>query len=940
MPFFDPIRLGSAAAAADSDYTVSRSFRFNDNSNTHLSRTPSGAGNRKVWTYSVWVKRGNIGLSSNATMFHAYDGSSSNRGVISFNTSDQLNLNQGGGSGSAKGQAVTTAKFRDPSAWYHIVVRANYSDSTASDRIKVYVNGIQQTLTFNVAYTDENGQINGAFEHEIGAVGSTGSVFDGYMAEINFVDGQAYDPSYFGQTNATTGQWNPKEYTGSYGSNGFYLDFSDNSSITNMCLDRSGNGNNFSPDNTNTEDSMLDTPTNNFATMSPLAVSGDGNHPTFTEGNLKTMGPDSGIGKVGATFGLSSGKWYVEALITQGGSNLQIGIIFSGTNYANNEYLGSGSDYAIAADTYNKKIRKEGSDNQTSLGGMQNGDILAFAIDMDNGTFQLYNNGSTKGSQVSFTVANYAPVTFGQTSGYNTVGTHWNFGADSTFAGSKTRQGNADANGQGDFYYSPPSGFLAVCSANLPDPTIKLPNKHFGTILYTGNGSSRSVTDTSAVNFTPSWSWFKARGGSIAGLMYDAVRGSTKYLQVNSNNPEGTGSDSQTGFVSGGFSLGADTSTTGVNQNTNTYVAWNWNGGDSDSKTYKVKVVADSTDYGHGTGSNKYQFFKSDGTTGFGTNGVDLDLEEGGTYIFDWSDSSAQNHPIRFSLTNDGTHSSGTSAGTEYTTGVTKDDSAYKTTITIASGVANLFYYCQNHSGMGAEINTNTTKGSTNFDGSIKTTVKLNATAGFSIVSYEGNGTDGATIGHGLGVTPNHVIWKNRDASVNWINWQTQLADTCVLLNLNAEAISASGNGLFTYGDFNSTQLKLKTGGNTNGNNQSMIAYCFSEVAGYSRFGKYTGNGQSDGAFVFTGFRPAWLMVKRFDVINNWPMVDSARNTFNPVNSAVYADLGTSESTATRYDFCANGFKTRSTFNESNGNGASYIYLAFAESPFKYARAR
>ena len=179
MSFYDAIRVGASGAAED--FVIDRSLRFSKDDDTNLARTPSSAGNRKVWTWSAWVKRGKLGLNT-ATLFHAYDGSSSNRGMFLFASDDKLNIDQGGGSGSSKGQAESSMKFRDVSAWYHIVIRANYSDSTASDRIKLYVNGTQQTLTFDVAYTDEDGQINGTFAHQIGEHGSD-NYFDGYSSE-------------------------------------------------------------------------------------------------------------------------------------------------------------------------------------------------------------------------------------------------------------------------------------------------------------------------------------------------------------------------------------------------------------------------------------------------------------------------------------------------------------------------------------------------------------------------------------------------------------------------------------------------------------------------------------------------------------------------------------------------------------------------------------
>ena len=925
MPFFDPIRIGASASGTATAYSVDRSLRFNDDDSAYLARTPSSASNRKTWTLSYWVKRGNI--TSNQGIFGAE--SSGDRLVIGFGNggSDQARFY----SQSPAADLYTNRLFRDVSSWYHIVWAVDTTQATASNRIKLYVNGTQETSFDSASYPSQDSDLsaNNTVAQYVGRwAGYDGEYFDGYIAEMNLIDGQQLTPSSFGETNSDTGQWNPIDTSGlTFGTNGFRLNFADNSGTTATTLgkDLSGNSNNFTPNNFVTGDAVKDSPTNNFATMSPLAVSGDGNHPTFSQGNLKTMGPNSGIGKVGAAFGLSSGKWYVEAKITQGGSNLQLGIIFSGTNYANNEYLGSGSDYAIAADTYNKKIRKEGSDNQTSLGGMQDGDILAFAIDMDNGTFQLYNNGSTKGSQVSFTVANYAPVTFGQTTGYNTVGTHWNFGADSSFAGAVTAQGNTDGNSQGDFYYSPPSGFLAVCSANLPDPTILLPNKHFDTLLYSGNGSqNRAIT---GLNFKPDWVWLKSRTNTYFHQLHDVVRGTSGgVLYSNNTNAEdstyGLGS-----FDSNGFTVYKDGNNDAQNDSGQTYVAWNWNAGDTDSKTYTVTVVD--------SGGNKYRF------DGFAANAVTLRLAKGGTYIFNYPSA----HPFRFSATSDGTHG----GGSEYTTGVTVISSTSVQIVVDASAPV-LYYYCTQHSGMGGQIDTNTDLGSSNFDGTTQSLVKVNQTAGFSIVLYTGNGNTSAstTIGHGLGVSPDVIITKKQDSAgtdFGWSTWHHKLLhssygqDVGIWLDKNNGQNADMWDG---YSNFSSTVFTPADLNYNNVNNSTYINYVFSEVAGYSKFGKYTGNGQaSSGPFVFTGFRPAWIIIKGFVAID-WVIDDATRSPFNESNATLFSNLSDAEYTGGAYgiDILSNGFKPYNSYTQYNQNGTDYIYLAFAESPFKNARAR
>ena len=922
-------------------YQVERSLRFNSGDSPYLSRTPSSAGNRRTYTISVWAKI----IDNNTYRAIIGAGGGSNRDRLQIFDDDKIvfNLNDGGDA-----YLRTNRVARDPSAWYHLVVGVDTTQGTASNRIKLYVNGVQETSFTNETYPSQNYdcRLNNNIETYIGNSSANSLYFEGYLAEFNFIDGQALTPSSFGETDATTGQWNPKKYVGSYGTNGFYLNFSDNSGTTATTLgkDSSGNGNNFTPNNFSVaagvgNDSVTDTPSNNFMTWNPLYP--PSSSVTHSNGNLdwsSTAGAAFRDGR--GNFVFTSGKWYVEATVsafTQVGTGYSgIGLVVSNKTH-NAFYIGStnlgGTGYFVSGTVYINGSYTTGHGSYTL------NDVIGLAIDFDNLKIYYHKNGTyinsgnpTAGSG-GFTFVNDTGGFCVGCSSYGTV--QWSLNSGQIKADSTSY---ADENGYGAFKYTVPSGYKAMCSANLPDPTILLPNKHFDTKLWTGNGGTQTI---SGLSFAPDWVWIKSRSSAINHQLIDTVRGATLRLQTNGTTEEKTNTNGLSAFTSDGYTLGDQDN---VNGSGLSLVGWNWNAGDTDSKTYKVKVVSDSTDYGHGTGSNKYQFFKSDGTTGFGTNGVDLDLEEGGTYIFDWSDSSAQSHPIRFSLTNDGTHSSGTSAGSEYTTGVTKDDSAYKTTITVASGVANLFYYCQNHSGMGAEINTNTTKGSTNFDGDIQAVVKANTTAGFSIAKWTTTANAYKTVGHGLGVKPQIVIMKRRDSTNNWATFYDVVDGTndYVYLNLTNAAENAQD-----YSIVPPTSTVFGTDGAFVGGavGATMIAYVFSEVSSYSKFGSYKGNGSSDGTFVFTGFRPAWIMTKNASSSGTWLMLDSKRGTFNPngISSSLYADESTAENTfgnATGVDFLSNGFKLRDSIGYVNGSGNTIIYLAFAESPFKNARAR
>ena len=440
--------------------------------------------------------------------------------------------------------------------------------------------------------------------------------------------------------------------------------------------------------------------------------------------------------------------------------------------------------------------------------------------------------------------------------------------------------------------------------------TIDKSTAYFNTKTFTGTaGSGQSIT---GVGFRPDWLWIKHRTDVSTHRLQDSVRGSTKIIPSNDTTAESTSSDSVTSFDSDGFTHGTNSAI----DSTGNVVAWSWlAGGTAPSQTYVVKVVSDS--------GNKYRF------DDFGTSAVTLDLQEGGTYTFDQSDSSNSGHPLRFYTASD-------KSGGEYTTGVTTNgtpgSSGAYTRITVAASAPTLYYQCSAHAGMGGQANTNSTFGSSNFSGSIQSTVSANTTAGFSIVSYTGTGS-AATIGHGLGSTPKIVIVKSRtDASTAWIFYTTVIDGSMDTLTLQTTAAKSDSS---TTVPTSSVFYVPASSSNVNTSGKNYIAYCFAEKTGYSKFGTYTGNGNSNGTFIYTGFKPSWILIKQTSGTNlqSWWMIDAKRDPYNVCDENLRANGNAAASESyDMLDIVSNGFKTRWSDTAINGSGVSYIYMAFGQS--------
>jgi hypothetical protein len=521
---------------------------------------------------------------------------------------------------------------------------------------------------------------------------------------------------------------------------------------------------------------------------------------------------------------MSSGKWYFEFCGVNSDNTWMLGIgdVTKGLSRGYTGSAGDGLFVYVDGDRY-------APTSASSYGvSWTHGDVMGVAVDMDNNAMYFAKNntwmdsgvptsGSTKTGAAYTTelVGKTWVAAMGRGGTNNTITGTFNFGQDSSFAGAKTAQGNG---GDGeDFYYTPPTGYKALNTDNLPDPAIALPTDHFNSLAFTGTGSvTKNVT---GVGFQPDFVWLKTRVNAASHALFDSVRGTNKVINSNTANAEA--SDSGAGFSafdSDGFTVVEQVSAAGSINDSEGMISWN---------------------------------FKAGGTA------------------------------------------------------------------------------------------------SSNSDGSITSSVSANPTAGFSIVSYTSPGTSAdGTIGHGLSQAPELVIVKNRDSAYNWDVWNTSLSSGYDLI-LNTTAAQTSGRWSTTIPT--ASLVSLKDTYEVNGTDK-YIAYCFHSVEGYSKIGSYVGNGVSqNGPFVYLGFKPAFLMVKNISATAWWGIWDNKRDPDNTVTYEGYPNSSVAEGNNTgstngpgTFDFLSNGFKgvRKAAESMTNTSGNTYIYMAFAETPFSTSNAR
>ena len=792
MVFQNDIIAG--ASGAGGGYTIDQSIRFNDGDSPYLNRTFGTPTSNSQFGYSFWIK---LGEGYNGKYIISANGGGNNDNF--YFSSNKITIQEGG-----YNRLVSNQLFRDYSSWYHFVVAYDLGNATASQKLRVYLNGSEITswaTDTRSSLSSTSSRLNAAVSHDVGAnvfngVSSHINNWDGYIAEFHFVDGTVLTPTDFGEYNSD-GVWIPIEASPTYGNNGFYITGADSADLG---ADDSGNSNDFTSSGLATTDQMLDTPTDNFCTWNPLRK---GPAHTLSDGNLLITSTlaDATFG----TFMVNSGKWYWE--ITALSAECIFGI---GDEIAP---PAAAFDTASAINTrgyngFNGQKTNNGSGSAYGATYTTN-DVIGIALNMDDGEITFYKNNVSQG------------VAFTGLTGF------WGPGASV----GNTRSCRANF-GQSAFTYTPPTGFNALSTANLPDPTIADPSAHFQTTVYTGNGTAigsggLEVNQSGNSTFQPDFAWIKNRttGGNEHDL-YDAVRGATKVIFSSTVGAEATVTEGLVSFDSDGFTVGNRGE---VNTSGNSMAAWQWKGNGS---------------------------------------------------------------------------------------------------------------------------------GSSNTDGDITSTVSANTTSGFSVLTYSGNGSDNQTIGHGLGIAPKMIISKRLDTSGGWTTYHDAVGINKVFY-LNSTAAPASNTEQYRAVPTSSVYT-VGVGGDINNASGTYIAYVFAEVEGFSKFGSYTGNGSTDGPFIYTGFKPRFVMIKRYTSTESWPILDTARGSGNfgsdagsggdnptagnDLNAVLVANTNAAEEDnpagSRRASYLSNGFKVRTTNTAMNGSGSGYLYMAFAESPFKTATAR
>jgi hypothetical protein len=1020
-----PVFAGNSASTG---YNLTRSLRFRRSASAYLNRTPASATNRQKFTISVWYKAGGISASeANANILNAGgDGSSvliSGTGAFGGTYQDRLLYREGGTT-----LLYWPMVFRDPASWYHIVFAMDTTQATAANRTKLYVNGVDQGAFSGTAITQNaSTSINNTSAHYINTFNGASYPSDLYYAEYNFVDGQQLTPSSFGSTNALTGVWQPAAYTGSYGTNGFYLPFTDNSALTtssNVGLgkDFSGNGNYWTTNNISLTGGTIQSFTTVGTTswtapagvtqVNYLVVAGGGAGKTdngggggaggLLQGQLTVIPGNSytvtvGAGGTAGTTPNPGGNSVFSSLtaIGGGGGSGQSGGSGggaggnAGSGGAGTSGQGSAGGSATSPGNGGGGGANAVGGNGTGSGGGAGG---AGATSSITGTAVVYAGGGGGGSVGGTAGAGGSGGGGAGTadSSTATAGTA-NRGAGGGGGGYSGGPGTGGAGGSGIVIISYGAGVTYDSMTDVPTLTSATAS-NFAVMNPLVTPTSGSLSSGN-LNSSQTYQGFPSTIAMSSGQWYWEITGLTNTASNNMRigiAPQGyTVGIGTPGDLTGSYAYTAN-ATKGSG---GTYVSYGASYTDNDV----IGVAFDATNgtlvfYKNGTsqgtaytgisgtffaltgsgssatmtmcvnfGQRAFAYSPPTGFVALNTYNLPTSTIVKGNTVMDatlWAgNSSTQSIVNAAAFKTDFVWIKNRTGGNNHALfdsvrGATKrlysdstiDEQTEATTLTAfnsngfsvsSSGAvnasANNYVGWQWQAGQGSS--------SSNTNGTITSTVSVNASAGFSVVTWTGTGAN-ATVGHGLGVAPQLIINKPRNAADNWISWHTSLG-ALGYIYLNLTNASASAATVWNSTLPTSSVFSVGTSSNINSSAQTMVSYCWTPIAGYSAFGSYTGNGSTDGPFVYTGFRPRFILYKPTNVAGtDWVMWDTARTQYNVLGNYLLANTSGAEGTATVIDILSNGFKMRIASTGNNGSGDNIVYAAFAENPFRNSLAR
>ena len=878
------------AASGDEAYTLDNSLRFRSSASAYLSRTPGSASNQKTWTWSGWVKRSKLGSLQN--IFNPVTGGDgTNESQFKFNANDTIQVYDSGG---LRGNFVTTQVFRDVSAWYHIVVVLDTTQATSTNRFKLYVNGVQVTAFSTASYPSQNTDWgwNRTVRHDIGryAYGST-QYSDGYMTEINFIDGQALTADDFGEFDATTGVWKPKAYSGTYGTNGFYL-----------------------PTTATTQAEGFNTVLFTGTSQDNQTISNVGFQPDLvwlkSRSNAQNhylidsvRGGNSFLYSNATSAENTTRSWLTE--FTNNGFTVTDQIISNGYTYA----AWTWDAGANQASTGISSVAYTGNGVPMKVSGFGFSPDLVWIKRRDSAANHCLTD-TVRGATNTL----FSDGTFAESTGLDGV---TSFDSDGVTLGTNASH-NSAANTFIAWGWDAGDGDPVTNTQGTITSTVKANDANgFSIVSYTGDGNTGGVGSTvgHGLSTAPKVIIYKNRDSSTLNWMFTttAIDGSVDFLFLNTTNSFGKTDSTENAPTSSVFSVAYNHNNTSGN----------------DIIAYCFSEVSGVSSFGSYTGTGS----AGNSVTGLGFRPGFLMIKRtdaAAEWVMVDSTRDPFNSANHILAANDSLAES--SFGTT-NRNIDFDDDGFTIQSTAAGGTTALNASGGTYMYMAFKGSYSDYVSPLNTNGSIDSRVKANTEKGFSIVSWEGNGSN-STIGHGLSSAPEFFFLKNRDTSVNdWIVYQSDVGAT-KFLRLNQTNATTTQTNIFNDTAPTSSVFTVGTNSAVNSSGVNYIAYCFHSVAGYSKFGSYTGTGVS-GNTVTTGFRPAWVMMKSStNASTPWQIFDNTREPQNPVEQTLIANNSNAEpyDTASPINFTDTGFELlggASSWN--NYNTGTWIYAAFAD---------